>query len=197
MLSSGACVSEAECVGGLGKYLVEGPVKRCVTYGECVATGLYYADRTNKRCISEETCKEFRYTYEGDERLCLTANQCDSYKDYRTNEDFHICVNISACQEYELANGTCVSGLRCKQDHQGYMYNDSFPKKCLTLAQCTSLNKYYVDNTDGKCVQRATCATYGLVFEDGNSRECLKSEELCLAKDGYHAERNTGSCVRE
>ena len=31
MLSSGACISEAECVGDQDRYLVEGPVKRCVT----------------------------------------------------------------------------------------------------------------------------------------------------------------------
>ena len=34
------------------------------------------------------------------------------------------------------------------------------------------------------------------MFKDGDVRKCL-SEEQCLAKDGFHVERNSHSCVSE
>lgn len=98
-----------------------------------------------------------------------------------------MCADVSICQEYELTNGTCVLGTKCKQDYQGYMFNDSFPKKCLTSAECTNIEKYYVDNDNNTCVHKAACMIHGLVFEDGDSKECLKNEARCLEKDGYYA----------
>lgn len=175
---------------------MDGPVRYCLTQQECTEAAGYYVDHARKRCITEAACQEYGYTFEGDEQLCLTAKQCESRDGYLVNEEFRKCVSTDICQEYVLADDTCVSGPECKRG-RGYLYNDSFPKRCLTSSECTSIEKYYVDNAKRSCVQRATCATYGYVFGEGSSKECLTSEAQCLEKDGYHIERHSQSCVRE
>lgn len=55
-LQDGTCVTAAECVSGNDKYLLEEPVRRCLTYDECVSTEVYYADRTHHRCVLGDKC---------------------------------------------------------------------------------------------------------------------------------------------
>ena len=130
----------------------------CVDAVTCTNTDgrLTYED-TEKLCLADKAACIAKNGYVLD-KACLTEAQCNGKDGYETKDD-HTCVEKAACladQYFYTADGStqCLSAADCIKDN-GYTFDESDVKECVTAEQCTAKGDYEVTE-DNKCVKKVT-----------------------------------------
>ena len=112
-------------------------------------------DETEKLCLADKAACVEKNGYVLDKE-CLTQTQCEA-DGWHVANDASLTCDVTWCQYYELTNGTCVTETECKNDHSGYLYEASSPKKCMTEEECKAENYIFAETKE--CIDADACTS--------------------------------------
>lgn len=163
------CLSACINIPGQHRFLDE-TLKTCFTGIQCQARDGYYTQNSTNKCVDETTC--------------VTT---DSRKILKEWSDCVVDCASHVTHFYVFGANECTSSGYCQSKSDGYTFNSSTPKTCVTQAECVAKPAYVVQDYHD-CVN--PCPTGYLLDQN----QCLTNLE-CTNK-GYYINAADSTCLQ-